>query len=281
MNTDIFNFKRFGNYLGTEIRNAVSQFGYSGLVCALGSLVVYIFVGFGSLASLHGWSSAGLAPRFASFILIMVSVLILAPKKIYGGITDKKAGSVFLSIPVSTLEKVLAMVIVSCIIVPLAVLIAYLSIDGILCLIDRNCGSSLIVASFSGLENMLAKIGELPEELAGIQSLMNPLIYIDDIIQIGLVFLLGSIFFKSSKVAKTILSLMVFGFACSMIMTPIFFHGTIFNVNIQNDAEAIEFINNVFGGFFNHAGLIDTISDTLTNLLLLTGIYFRVRTLKF
>ncbi|MCQ2144947.1 MAG: hypothetical protein MJY72_04325 [Bacteroidales bacterium] len=281
MNSDIFNIKRFGSYLGSETRNALSQFGYSGLVCALGSLIVYLFVGLGSLASLHGWSSAGLAPRTASFVLIMVAVLILAPKKIYGSITDKKAGSVFLSIPVSTLEKVLSMIVVSCIFVPLAVLIAYLSVDGILCLIDSNCGASLVGAMLSGFEGMLAKIGELPEELAGLQSLMNPLLYVDDIIQVGLTFLLGSIVFKNSKVAKTILSLMVFGFACSMIMTPIFFHGTIFNVNIQSDAEAIDFINNTFGGFFNHAGLIDTISDTLTNLILITGIYFRVKTLKF
>ena len=102
MNSDIFNIKRFGSYLGSEIRNAISKFGYSGLACALGSLIVYVMSAFFSLViARHGWYSADITSRMFCFILIMVAVLIQAPKKIYGGITDKKEGSIFLTVPVT------------------------------------------------------------------------------------------------------------------------------------------------------------------------------------
>jgi hypothetical protein len=45
--------------------------------------------------------------------------------------------------------------------------------------------------------------------------------------------------------------------------------------------ETPENLNNLFNtGLFRHAALIDTINDTLMNMALLTGIYFRVKTLK-
>jgi len=33
-------------------------------------------------------------------------------------------------------------------------------------------------------------------------------------------------------------------------------------------------------GIFRHVAIFDTINDTIVNLILLTGIYFRIKTLK-
>jgi hypothetical protein len=47
----------------------------------------------------------------------------------------------------------------------------------------------------------------------------------------------------------------------------------------SNDAEMI--VYNMFNnGLFRNFALIDTISDTLVNLAILTGIWFRIKTLK-
>jgi hypothetical protein len=53
-----------------------------------------------------------------------------------------------------------------------------------------------------------------------LEQISSPWLYVDEIFGITLPFLLGAIFFKSGKTAKTILSLIAFSTAISIIMTP-------------------------------------------------------------
>jgi hypothetical protein len=113
------------------------------------------------------------------------------------------------------------------------------------------------------------------------KQMSSPWLYVDDFIMVCLTFLLGAIFFKSGKSAKTILAVIACGMFISMAVTP--FMSKMF-MSLIEQAQAVESpenLNALFStGLFRHAALIDTINDTLTNLLLLTGIFFRIKTLK-
>ena len=61
-----------------------------------------------------------------------------------------------------------------------------------------------------------------------------------------------------------------------MILTPV-----LSGLSFTTVPESPEAINEMFNmSIFRHAALYDTINDTIVNLILLTGIYFRIKTLK-
>jgi len=279
MKNDILNFKRFGRYFAADFMNGLSNFGLSALVCSLVGIMVFIFTGFIGTITGQGWLYSPALARTIAFVLMMAVILIVGPTKLYGKITDKKEGSFFLTIPASSFEKHASMILNAAVIFPAITALAYLIFDAILCLIFPGCGDGLLFTAGSLAKDALQFItNDMPEELNGIRGLFNPILYIDDLIQFALIFLLGAICFKKSKAAKTILVLIAFSMAMSSIMSPIMLHGM---GQIVNDADAINFITNKAGWFFNNATLIDWISDTLMNCALAGAIYYRVKTLKF
>jgi hypothetical protein len=67
--------------------------------------------------------------------------------------------------------------------------------------------------------------------------------------------------------------------ALGMIVTPLI--NGLFADFFTTVNESPEALNDMFSlGIFRHAALYDTINDTIVNLILLTGIYFRIKTLK-
>ena len=90
---------------------------------------------------------------------------------------------------------------------------------------------------------------------------------------------LGAIFFKSGKTVKTFLALAVFSTAVSIITTPLmtsYIPGLIGGA--ASEEEAVRSMLN--SGLFSNLVLIDTISDGIVYLALMTAIYFRIKTLK-
>jgi len=281
MKNDILNMKRFGNYFAADFRNGISNFGLSALTCSLVGIAAFFLCGIFGIISGQGWVFFPAAGRLTIFVIMLVVCLIVGPVKLYGHLTEKKAGSFFLSIPASSFEKHASMIINSAIIFPLIICVLYCAVDGILCLVAPACGDSLIRMCVDGLSTFHEFVNNnIPEELSRVAAALNPVMYIDDVIQIALIFLLGAICFKKSKAAKTILVLIALSIISSSIMSPILFHG-IGTIAITNDAEAIDFLTNKVGWLFNNLVLIDWISDTVVNCALAAGIYFRVKTLKF
>lgn len=273
MKKDILNIKRFGNLFAADFLNGLSNFGLSALVCALSGVSCFAIVGLFGLIAGEGWTCLPTSLRGAIFAIMMVVVLLVGPSKLYGKLTDKKAGSFFLSIPASSFEKHASMIINSSIVFPLMAATAYLVIDTLLCLIFPDCGKSLIATAGTMVADIINFFGnDIPEEIGGIAGLFNPFIYIDDMIGTGMTFLLGALCFKKSKVAKTILVIIAFSMAMSSIMSPIM---------LSISGGSVELLTNKIGWLLNHAVLIDAINDTLFNCALATAIYFKVKTLKF
>ena len=289
MNNDVFNMNRFGRYLVTDIKNAIARYGVSLLVMATISLTGYLLAGFFTKIVGAGWHSLGEVGRVMVMGITFVVLTLTVPAKIYGFITDKKEGSSFLMVPASSLEKTLSMILVCCVIVPLAFFAVYMSLDQIICLIDSHCGDSIIMLINDGRSNLADAFHKISVEtemvIPDYSALSTPWMYMDDMAQGFLVFLLGALIFKSSKSAKTVGCLILLSIVLSMITTPIVMHGA---VEKFKDAAAMgnmtpEELFNTFpfiSWSLKHAVLLDFLSDTIVNIGLAIAIYFRVRKIK-
>lgn len=287
MKNDIFNLRRFGKYFVSDARSCAVNYGISMAVTSFMGLLAYLIYGSIMLAMDGAWESADDGFRSFAFFLCVCVMVMNIPVKCYGKITDKKDGSSWLMIPVSTFEKCLSMVIMTLIAIPSVTMGIYLLVDMIICKLDPACGTTLI-EMVKDLFNLLGhfkvsaemEMADYPAISEFVKQFSSLWLYIDDFFQVSLTFLLGAIFFKSAKTSKTILAVLIIGILISTAATPIMGH--MFNsFTADLEMETPENINALFStGLFRHAALIDTISDTVVNLALLTGIFFRVKTLK-
>lgn len=285
---DIFDFKRFGKYFVSDFKGCVANYGLSLItISMLLYLICYVVtVSFGLIMN-QGWEGLGLGTRATLFVIAMITLVITMPVKCYGKITEKQSGSFFLTLPVSRLEKFVSMLLMTVIIAPVTCIVLFLGLDTLICNIDKTCGSPLLteISNLSSLIINLPKeiayesaIGEIPAEVAKfIKQMTNPWLYVDDIIGINLVFLLGAVWFKTGKTVKTFMAWTIFAIITSIVFTPLIepWSKELLNATTAGDFEAIFQLS-----IFRHAALIDTLNDTIVNIALFTAIWFRIKTLK-
>lgn len=285
---DIFDFKRFGKYFVSDFKGCVANYGLSLItISMLLYLICYVVtVSFGLIMN-EGWEGLGLGVRATLFVIAMITLVITMPVKCYGKITDKQAGSFFLTLPVSRLEKFISMLLMTIVVAPVIGTALYLGLDALVCLFDKTCGNNLvseiqdlatIIMNLPKEAAMEASLGELPDNIAKfIKEITCPWLYVDDMIGTCLIFLLGAVFFKKGKTVKTFMACIALGIAASIIATPIMAPWTNELFDMMDNGNFDEIFN---FGIFRHAALIDTINDTLMNIALLTCIWFRIKTLK-
>ena len=293
MKNDNFNFRRFGKYFGTDIRTCWSNYGLSLLtISILSPVFFYILITTFHLILNSSWDGPDMGLRFFVFCIALACLVITMPVKCYGKITEKQYGTFWLTLPASRLEKFISMFLMTCIIFPIAGIATYLAVDALICTFDHTCGNNLIAGAMELTRNM-GDIKELTmnlvdesvtiEDAAMIQEIVSqmnsPLLYIDEIFGITLPFLLGAIFFKNGKTVKTMLVLFALSMVFSISITPIMENWASEVMTGLNDGTAV--IRKLFdNGLFRNLALVDTISDTVLNLALMTGIWFRIKTLK-
>ena len=294
MKNDIFNIRRFGKYFCTDIRTCWANFGLSLMTISLLFPIVTYFISTAfNLILKSTWDGPDMGLRFFIFCIGLACLVITMPVKCYGKITEKQYGSFWLTLPASRLEKFISMFLMTCMIVPVTGIVTYLGVDALICALDHTCGNSLVAG---GLE-LIGNLGEMKEltlnfvdekvtieDAAIVQNLMDqinsPLLYVDEIFGITLPFLLGAIFFKNGKTVKTILVLFAISTAFSIALTPIMeaWASEIFDARMNEDPMFI--LSMIDNGLFKNLVLIDTVSDTILNLILMAGIWFRIKTLK-
>lgn len=283
---DIFNFRRFGKYFAADIRTCIANYGISLLaIPTLALIVMEIASGALQMASGDSWEGAIEPTRFSAFIFVAFMILTTMPVKCYGKVTEKKYGSFWLSIPASSLEKTVSMIIMTCIIAPVIAAVLFFCTDSLICAIDSTCGESILSHIRDFAQSFTSgdiKAGyESPTPLFILQfaeQLINPWLYIDDFIGMSLPFLLGAVFFKGNKTAKTIIFMIACGMVISSASMPILRGFGIDIVNSMATEEALEqmFNNSIFQNF----AFWDTLTDTIWNIAMISAIYFRIKTLK-
>ena len=293
MKNDIFNFRRFGKYFTTDFKTCWANYGLSLLTISLLSpLVLYVIIATINQIMHNTWDGPDIGLRVFAFAVAMICMVVTMPVKCYGKITEKQYGSFWLTLPASRLEKFISMILMTCIIVPVSGALLYLGLDALICAFDHTCGQNL----FAGGTELLQRMGEakdvtlnlidesitiedatLAQEI--VRQMNNPWMYIDEIFCFTLPFLLGAVFFRNGKTVKTFIALFAISTVTGMICSPILTNWVMemFN-NLNEDPDAIlQMFNNKL---FKNLVLIDTVTDTVTNLALMAGIWFRIKTLK-
>ncbi len=291
MKKDIFNFRRFGKYFMSDIRTCTANYGLTLItISILSLLLVYVLtVGSGLMVD-HVWEGPGIMARAMTFMVAMLAIVISMPVKSYGGLTEKKYGTFWLTIPASKMEKFAGIIIMSCIIAPLAGAVLFILSDAIICILDPTCGTPVIssitnlTVSVSEAISADADLAQTPNLARFIRQITSPWLYIDDAFGLALPFVLGAISFKNSKTSKTILALVALGIFSSVIISPLILNMEWMNSINEINAEGITDIAGselIFSHWiFRNIALADTISDTVANLAFMTAIYFRIKTLK-
>lgn len=270
---DIFDIKRFGNYLLADGKSCFSNFGLDLLVYTFSGLGLYLLLGIFHLFGLFKFMSYTSTTSWVIFGLMVFCVFVTMGAKCYGYVTDKRSGSLYTLLPVSVLEKTLSIIIWS-LIIPLLSIFAYLGVDWILSSIDPSYGSSLIESAF-GLSNGFSLMAEeVATEGFDLDFITNPFIYIDDLLASILIFVLGALMFKKNKIAKTILTII----AVSIVLSGI--GGAIFSQWFMHADDFVISDYQNFKIFTDHLALWDTIFDQIVLIGIIVAIFFRLKTIK-
>ncbi len=288
-NNDIFNFRRFGKYFASDFRGCTANFGLSLITIVL---LTYIGTYFGhvicGLIFTHEWITPQIGIRTVMFFIIMFCIVITAPVKCYGKLTEKQYGSFWISIPASGAEKFISMILLTCIIIPAIGAGMYLATDALFCAIDPRCGDNVTVAMNEWIKIMFdPDSGKLEEgarvfTMNGATLFKSPWLFVDDIFGVILPFILGAIVFKSGKTVKTFLCLAALGTLTSTVALPLMmnFIESLNEITMSGNATPADLEALFDKSIFRHMALYDTINDTVFNLAFLTAIYFRIKTLK-
>ena len=262
---NIFDFKRFGNYFLYDLRNAKNNYALSLLICGTLPIIVFAFAQLLSLIFQQRFMTLEMIPKFMQLGIAYTIVLLGAGTKIYGNLTEKRAGSNFLMIPASTFEKWLSMVIIVCIVLPAALICLQLASDALMRLLFPNhYGDRVLKLDFlQGMKDGMAE--------NGLNIKLELILFLDWVSSI-LTFVLGALCFKKSKVGKTILCLFAFSTILSTIAMIFFGHNGPDFIGFFDDMDPIKAAS-IINWFLN-------INFTVIIGGLLAGIYYRLRTLK-
>ena len=292
MENKAFNMKRFWHYFCMDIRSAVRKFGITLLIFCTISLTTDLFNGLLSLALTGFWIGMTVPFRVMISVIFGIILLLVAPSKLYGYVTDRKEGSAFIMLPVSRFEKYLSMVLIAGIIIPTVFISSHLLFDAFVCKLDQTCGDSLI-ALISHKDALIESLNTglvMETDINGVElmgKLTNPMLYYDDVIGTTLIFLLGALLFKTSKVGKTLGCLILLTLSMQLIMTPIMSLAIFSKYEMLSTMGLEDLSGDYFRNTFpilswmvRHVVLIDTISDTLMNSLVLFLIWLRIKKIK-
>lgn len=265
---NVFSFSRFGKYFLYDLKNARNNYGLSliiiGLLPAIFCLIYAVFAG------LAGGNYSGIGAFSASSLFVALITLVLTfPAKVYGPVTDKRIGTEFLMLPASTLEKTISVVLMTCVVLPVAFCLIFFSCDALLSLLVPMYGNSIL----TNLPGFWATITESAGDLLAFNGLLvSYLNWCENI----LIFTLGAVCFKKFKAGNTILAYFLFSMAIVLIFVAIF-------KTISLGPEHIERIILKLDSFENPAGVFKAIIYSFYVIFLgaaIGGLYYRLKTLK-
>ncbi len=272
--SDTFNFSRFGKYFVSDFRNTFNKVWLSVLLYSLAGLFAYLFCGVLRLFIEGSWASYGLVGRVITFLAVLYIMIMVLPSKAYGYFTDKRQGEFFSMIPVSPLEKAITMILNTAVIAPVVYLVIALCADALLCLVDPQCGETLVsqISRFCFTLNCSFNQNCVED---GDLALSAGLFFAGVVVNIlswVLSFLLGALYFKKNKIGMTILALILVSMVSSMAFTPLMLHFGEGVLNMMNDAVFHELLNGVMWG--------SLALSTVIVIAMMFWVYLRVRNVK-
>ena len=260
---NIFSLKRFGRYFTHDLATARNNFGLTLLIADLLPIIVWFFTQIFHRIFSGSWASDSASYQITAFLTSYFIVMLSFPVKAYGSLTERAAGSQWILLPASNFEKWLSMILMSCVVVPVVWSVLLLGSDALMSLIP---GYGKPVAYYLFKINDFIGEGEFPLQInafyiLGLSWCTN-----------ALVWLLGAIWFKRGKVAKTFLAVMALGFILSIL--SMVFLGTA-HIGIEDMVESGD-----AEGVLRKFNLIVNIVSWTWICIFLSLTYLRVRTIK-
>ena len=260
---EVFNPGRFFKYLKYDLTSARSNYGLSLLIIGLIPLWAYIIYEIISLISGNGWSDANTGLQYSAAGTAIVMLLLTAPVKLYGSLTEKRSGSSWLLIPASPFEKFLSMLLVTCVAVP------------VLGLGLMVCSDALLSLIFPGYcEPMVKDFSAILDFHGNAPFTFHPVLLWINWCENILFFTLGAICFKKAKIGKTFLCLMGLGIIITSLIA----------LFAQSPNISTDWLLERFGQ--DEEAMQRGINLTINAIyfvvfaLLDLGIYFRIKTMK-
>lgn len=265
---NIFDFRRFGKYFTYDLVNARNNYWLSLLITGFLPAISYVISQLMCRLFTGEWFEGALAAQISSFAASMIVVSMGFPSKAYGSLTERKAGASWLMVPASPFEKFLSMTLICCIVLPVCLALLLCGSDALMSLIFPSYGTPLIHYIWNVNDYIAQDVSEALSvnviNLAGVSWATSIL-----------PFLFGAIFFKKSKVAKTVLALIVLSLVLSSL-SSILMHGVVLDVE-----EWLSFSDATsFEQFFQRFNVLMNIISVLYIGAFLVLTYIRVRTIK-
>ncbi len=273
-----FSPNRFVKFFVFDIKNAFAKFGLTAVVLALVpviTLIIYQMFALLITGTLDlGGDGMNIATVFAAYVACAILALV-APVKIYGNLTDRRFGSEYILTPASTFEKWLSMMLVCMVVLPLVSALSFLLVDTLMALVMPSVYGQSIISLLNDLNSLVAE--DISIEMAdhfGVGTLLGYML--SGWVLYILIFTIGALVFKKSKIAKTILAIFVVSMVLSNLMMIVW---NIFDPGLQNFIYNLENDVDPLGTF---ASLMDisTISIIVQFIVYMGIIYYRLRTIK-
>ena len=270
---ETFNFNRFVTYFKYDLKQMWRNHSRAAMLIGGASALLYAIWVMFSLVLGQGWTSPVLGARVAVF-MVAFAILEFYQVRVYGHLTEKRAGSTWLMIPASRAEKFVSMLVITLIVIPVMFFAVYMLLDGFLSIVDPTYGKALIGSvgtAYTEFINGLAELGEqTPFTLTPSMFIVGSFF---SAITSFLYFNLCGICFKRNKLVCAIAILfgvsMVLSLLSGIILPHIFANWPDYDVT---EEIAIRWINNVM--------YIGCSISALMAIGLGWGIWHRVKTLQ-
>ena len=275
MTNEVFSFPRFGKYFKYDITQMWRNNGKAVIMLGGISLIVYLIWVIFSLVFTGTWQGPEIAVR-AFVMMVGWIILICYQTRTYGYLTEKRAGSSWLMVPASTLEKVLSMLLITVILQPLAYFCAYLLVDGLLALLDPTVGTALIASVGPAATEVHEALNEGVAQGFEVHLWMFFIPVILQAMYNLMYFLLCGITFKKWKLIGAFAVLIGISIVSTLFFSLFAWGDWVDKLQMIKDMDdPVNVIN-----FANVMLSVLTSVNFLIFLLMGTGIYYRIKTLK-
>lgn len=264
---EIFDFNRFGKYFTYDLNRAVTRYGLTALIVGLMPLLLLVFSFFFTFIFGGEVMDSASVCNYWPFVAFCILVMSFGPR-VYGAVTDRKLGTEWITLPASAPEKTLSMLLMTCVVLPVVML---------LLLTLGNAVVSLFIPDIEPILSFKNLVTVIEVNILGDDGpyFNFPLVLWLSWCSSILTFTLGAFCFKRNKVGKTLLCCMGLGFLFSLLAVC-FFRTT------HLDSDAIEQLLGEFDAdraqTWINVGF--NLFYTVVFVLLIGGIYARIKTIK-
>lgn len=269
MKSEVFNGSRFWNYFKYDLVQMWRNHMKAAIGIGLSGVIIYFLVVLFNLVFSGAWCGPNVGIRVATFVFAGAA-LEFYYTRIYGYLTDRRKGSAWLMIPASAFEKWLSMMIMALIVLPIVLIVVFLSLDWFMAVIDPTVGNSLLYYVHHGYNAFSDALVEVNAEY---ETFWTPETFVPVMLASFcfnyLFFLICGICFKKNKILNAILVIILFSIVWSIIMNQF---GAPTYYSFENFSEAQGFIEKT----------LDTMT-LITSILaagIAGGIFYRIKTIK-